>query len=83
MSTFSCFFFIITTFYTSVQLDTEDIKYMSNIYVIMQQRKTCFIVVNMLFMKGGYFKGFQYKMCLNHFTLLLFLTYFNVCLYST
>lgn len=59
-----------TTFYTSVQIDTEDIKGMSNIYVIMQQRKACFITVNMLLMKRGHFEGFQYKTCLFYCLLL-------------
>lgn len=35
----------------------------------------------MLFRKYGYFKDFQYKMCLSYFALVLFDAYFHVCLF--
>lgn len=54
------FYFILTTFHTA---DTEDIKNMNKIQVIMQQRIYTFSF-NILFMKADYFEEFQYKIFL-------------------
>lgn len=47
---------------STVQIDT-DIKYKTEIYVIMQQRKTHLITLNKFLIKCDYFEEFKHKIC--------------------
>lgn len=53
-----------------LQIDAEDMKYMTKMYGIMQQRKMCSITLKMLLVNGGFFEEFQNKTQMSYLTLI-------------